>query len=142
MPQFRQYTEATSLQESDAAVIDRLGVGTLYAPISLFPGAGCSLVTANLALSAPGVFLVRTSLGAFSGTLPALSTLTGFPGQVTIVDMDNNAGTHNFTINAAAGDAILNHSSSGGSLVMNVSNTFIYLFGVTGVGWRAIAFSG
>jgi hypothetical protein len=117
-------------------------VGTLkVAATVVLPGLGGFLITASgILLAAGSIYGVKTGLGAFSATLPALATVA--PGALVLVeDVDNNAGTNNFTVDAMAGDAISYHGSVSSSYVMRVSNTFAAFTADSAVAPYAVASS-
>jgi len=100
-------------------------VGTLKVSATVvLPGLGGFLITTNgVLLTAGGIYGVKTNIAALSATLPALATVS--PGAIVIIeDVDDNAGTNNFTVHAMAGDAISDHGSVSSQYVMNVNNTF------------------
>lgn len=140
MPQIRNYTQALSLEGTDAFVIDRLGGGTFYIEaIDFVPTQGDTLISASGANLAAGLaYAVRTNLGAFSGTLPQLSTVT--PGNyLEVADADDNAGSNHYTVNAFAGDEISDHATLGTAYIINVSNTITRFIANTAA-WRAITY--
>lgn len=109
-------------------MLSRLGVGTLFVDASVvLPFLGGFLITANgTALTAGTVYGVKTSLGAFSATLPQLSTVT--PGAIVMIeDVDYNAGVNALTVNAFAGDQISDHGVLAASTLLNISNTVLTL---------------
>jgi hypothetical protein len=89
MPQFRQYPQATFLLPTDAFVIDRLGVGTLYVDYSVIGTGGTALTVEQ------------------NGTVvDAATTTMNFTGSgVTVTD----ASAGNVTVNIPGG------GSGGGS---------------------------
>ena len=124
MPTFRQFPQTIFLLPTDAFVISRLGSGTLYVDANVvLPGLGGFLITANGTLLGVGnTYGVKTGLGAFSGTLPQVSTVK--PGSLVILqDVDNNAGVNNFTVNAFSGDQIADHGALSSSYALAISNT-------------------
>jgi hypothetical protein len=79
---------------------------------------------------------VRTSLGAFTGYLPALSIL--MPGDwIDLYDVDYAASTNNFTITANGTDLIYLYASSGTSQALTISGVRVR-FVVNQSGWRML----
>lgn len=132
---------ATSLEPTDVFVISRLGVGTLNIEAAdISGGLEGTLITANgVQLQAGGLYAVKTSLGAFSGQLPQLSSVTAGV-IVEVSDADYDAGTNPYTVNAFAGDAIADHASSGSSYVINISNTISRFTANNNGTWRVITY--
>jgi hypothetical protein len=87
MPQFRQYPQATFLLPTDAFVIDRLGVGTLYVDYSVIGTGGTALTVER------------------NGTvIDAATTVMNFTGAgVTVTD--TSPGT--VQVNIASGNPLL-----------------------------------
>lgn len=121
MPQLRAFPETDFLLNTDAIWIDRVGVGTQWAPASAIGGNSGQLITSNgLALN-PGFFWLKSSLGAFTGHLPSVAHIS--PGEsVVIGDIDYNAGVNNYTVNAHSGDMILDHGTLVATYSVNISN--------------------
>lgn len=95
----------------------------------LIVASGASLVTG-------GFYAVRTSLGAFSGTLPVLSGVQ--PGSfLEIADADYNANVNNYTVNAFGMDQIAAFGSLGSSYVINLRDSITRFIANT-TSWRAI----
>lgn len=125
---------------TDIFILSRPGVGTLKIPGDLIaPGVGGFVIEASGEALIPGVFYgVKTGLGAFSMTLPALVLVTS-PAYIEIADLDNNAGVNNYTINAFAGDQIANHGALSAAYTVNISNTVTRLI-ANGTSWTAISY--
>lgn len=143
------YYNATSVSADDNVNVIRPNGVTIGAwvriPTQAIPpapsagGLSVGFITTNGTTLLSGfLWTVRTSLGAFSGTLPAISGLSN-GNYLEIQDGDYNAGTNNFTALAAGGDTILYTSNApAGSFVMNVSDTILRLTVVAGA-WRCRA---
>lgn len=124
-PTFSQYNRTTFLLPTDLFVLSRVGVGTLGINANVvLPGLGGLLITTNGTELFPGfTYGAKTAIAALSATLPPLSTV--LPGAIVIVeDVDNNAGTNNFTVNAFGTDQISSHGALALNYVIGISNTF------------------
>jgi hypothetical protein len=110
-------------------------IASLAVPNAFVP----TLVTSSgVNLFARGMFSVKTGLGAFVGTLPKLATVP-LATPVWVQDIDNNAGTNNYTVDAFAGDSIVIDGVSGSTAPLNV-NSSILLFLANTTAWACLRF--
>ena len=142
MPTTRQYAQAVNLQPTDAIVLDRIGVGTLFIEADEFMNAPALniLVYTGVSqfLAAGESYGVPSAAGAFSLALPALSTVT--PGQgIRLVDLNNDVGVNHVTLTSNGTDQILDHGSFATTFVWAYSNTILELFAIS-TGWRVISY--
>ena len=152
MPQLRSYAEVTSLQATDAFMLDRLGTGTEWAPMALLmqtnPGLAVEIITSNnYPLIATNSYGVKTSLGAFTVNLPQLSSIAVGAG-ILVFDADYNAAANNITVAAFGGDLIADHAATSGDYIIETGNTITALYAIPMVSpytvagqWRAFTYS-
>ena len=104
-------------------------------------GLATIYVTASgLQLATGVVYSVNTSLGAFSGTLPPLSSVKD-GAFLEVQDVAYNAGTNNYTVNAAPGDgnAIAAFGTNTASFALTINDSIVR-FTKYGSLWRVIAY--
>lgn len=126
MPQLRQYQEVTSTLPTDGIWLDRIGVGTVWTPVSDFaPGNGGIVVPpGSITLATNTFYGVRTSGGAYTLTLPALAAQAK-PAYLEVADIDYNAAANNVTINAGVGDLVSYHGVTSGTYKITTSNLIV-----------------
>lgn len=125
-------------------VTDFLG-NVIWDEVTSSNGSGSSgpdvtglLITSSGGVLFPGpLWGFRTSLGAFSATLPALSSVT----QGTVIataDVDNNASANNYTIVAASGDSIVDYATTTTTYVVSINNLLTSFVALPSV-WRVLS---
>lgn len=141
MPAFRQYQQASQIEATDAFIIDRVGVGSLFVEANdAIPSFGGVLIEASgLALEAGVFYGAKTALGAFTVILPLLATVSP-PAYVEIADMDYNLNVNNVTVEAAGADLIYDHAMSDAFAILNIANTITRFVANTN-GWRVFTYS-
>lgn len=97
-----------------------------------------AIAASGSVLAVSGTYTWTTSAGAYSATLPALSTV--LEGQQIIVqDGDNNASVNNITVlaNGADTNKIAYYATDSSSFVINVNNSVFKFVRSNGL-WRVL----
>jgi hypothetical protein len=135
VPSIRDYQPpATALRPTDAFSFDRIGVGTQFIEAHNIPLISTVIVdTSGVALQTGVFYAVKTSEGAFTLDLPALSSLTD-PAYLDVADIDFNGDVNNITVNAAGSDQIYLYGVLAGSqAVMDVAGEWARFVAEDGV---------
>lgn len=130
MPQFRQYPQANSLVSTDAFLIDRIGVGTMYIEAQNMPFA--SNPAYDIAMNVEGDIPTSVPLFVFNavrtylidtnalGSKFTVQTSPSSSFALTIKHNSSSIGTITFASNATTGTATMTNTSfvSGDELIV------------------------
>lgn len=148
MPTFRQYNQTESLEDTDAFVIDRLGVGTLYIEAQNFTGGGGSagvMIYATL----PGGDTDAWDPTGYVADVDAI-VITTDAGGSTLQGLSNGTADRRVALfNDGPGDLTIANGASGTDgdgfglpfsvdLLIPAAAGVMFAYDATNGGWRAL----